>query len=142
MPAQKSPDVTAKQIEDSWKENISSEMLDAAEVEGGLFTYQCCIESPTKNNEKAVTKHYKLMLAHLQLNPCGLFLRRNVAVALKGFSGFVNRDVFTTVSIRMQAANYVRMFSDVRATKRNTTTGLRLPCHMKLLCEAMSPVGD
>ena len=142
MPAQKSPDVTVKQIEDFWKDTISSDMLDAAEMDGGLFIYNCCVDTPTKKDEKAVKKHYKLMIAHLHSNPCGLFLRRNVAAALKGFAEFVNRDIFKTVSLRMQAANYVRMFSDVRATKRNTTTGLRLPCHMKMLCEAMSPVGD
>ncbi len=45
--------------------------------------------------------------------------------------------VFSKMSSKVQASNYVRYMSDIRAVKRATVTGARLDGFMKQLIDAM-----
>ena len=48
MPTQKSPGVIVAQLRGIWKEHNSSDMLDAAEAEGALFSHDLSVGARTE----------------------------------------------------------------------------------------------
>ena len=112
-------------------------MLDAAASRGYLFQYKYDQQKPHQKDHESLKDWYTLLLQHIQDEPTGGFLEVPVRNALEELEAFTGRNFHDILPLKLQANNYCRYFKDIRATKRNMSTGSRLPHHLRQLASAL-----
>ena len=139
MSPKPAPRVDASSVLSFFKSQLPVSMLDVAGDRGYLFDYTYDAKHPNQRDRAALKDWSTLLLLHLQENPSGLFHEVEVRKALEGLQEFSNMSFDKKYPLKLQAGNYVRMFSDIRATKRDCTTGVRLDPVIRQLIKAMDP---
>ena len=119
------------------KRSIPTSMLDLGQFRGYLFDYKLGPKHPNHRDRAALKDWSARLLLHLHEHPSGLIYEVEVRKALEGLQEFSNRSFDKKYPLKLQAGNYVRMFSDIRATKRDCTTGVRLDPVIRQLIKAM-----
>ena len=120
-----------------FKRSIPTSMLDLGQFRGYLFDYKFDPKHPNHRDRAALKDWSTLLLLHLAENPNGMFREVEIRNALEGLQEFTGKSFDKTYSLKLQAGNYTKMFSDIRATKRDCTTGTRLDPVIKQLVKAM-----
>ena len=123
-------------------ENLTEEQLDLAESRGYLFGYDYDLASLAKRDPKPLKQWHSLLLGHMDEVEDGLFKKTIIGKALIKLQKITHRKFTSGLSIRLQSANYLRFYSDIRNIKASSTSGLRLLPHVKQLCEKMNTKGD
>ena len=121
---------------------LTTEVLDNAESRGYLFGYKYNQDKPYARDLFPLKEHNTVIGKHLQTDPLGLWVKSEVGEALKHVQKERNRNISSTMSIRLQAAHYCRYFSDLRSIGGDKITGSRLQPHVKTLLELMRKPSD
>ena len=118
--------------------NFSVSDFDAAETDGVLMPYKWDPDSPGKKDKRSLQLRRDIILKQLRVHPDGLFLKSELIPALEAIQDKTGRKFCKKASIREQAANYVRYFSDIRACKKSVTAQSRTPMWLQTLIAAMN----
>ena len=131
------------ELYDFFPSAFSAEFLDQAETSKGMFEYKFDPNHPHKRDQNALKKYADIMQTHLREDPFGLPLKSDVEPAFQRLQSFTNRVLSNDkLSIRLQAANYCRLFSDLRSIRRDSTTQTRLPPHVKTMLGLLEEPSD
>lgn len=133
----KSSIIKAKELLKFWKDNINNTELDRAEMEGCLFSYDFNSKHPHKRDPAPMQRWWDLMVKQLKVHAHGCFVKAEIQDALTEFQAFVGRDLSSKEPVWFQAAHYKRYFSDAKAIQRDSTTGTRLPMHVRAILNVL-----
>ncbi len=138
MPTKKKQD----DVYDFFVKELSEEFLSSAAVLGIMFDYKFNKTHPHKRDADALKRYSSIMSKHLQRDPYAMFLKSDVLHALQRLQAFSHREFSTTLDLRLQAANYCRLYSDLWSIRRDSTTQARLPAHTTIILDLMKQPSD
>ena len=98
--------------------HIDTARLADAESKGSLFEHNWDPSSPGKRDKNQLREWAALMAKHLQVESTGLFVKSVVQEALAILQGKCNRNISSKTTLRIQSANYLRYYSEVRKAKK------------------------
>ncbi len=108
-----------------------------------MFEYAFGKDHPYKRDAYAIKKYASVMQQYLHNDGTAMVLKSDVQPALQRLVDFTGRNkMIREVSIRLQAANFVRLFSDLKSIRRDSTTRTRLPGYVKILLDLLRDPSD
>ena len=137
MPKSAAPDMSVDDLFFVFIDNITGRQIEEAVKKGSLFRYDWRESTPGSNDKKMLKEFRTCLLAHLHKRAECLFKKTMI---MKGFAkseAAKEVNLHKKESIRVQAANYLRYFTDIRNGKRSITTGSETESWMLVLYEAM-----
>ena len=134
-------EVSCEEIVVFFLEAIPATVLELAEKRGFVFGYSACDSKPFSKDKDVLKEMSTLMCLHLARHPVGFFLESQVLAALIKLRKFRTAKLDGDIILKVQAGNYIRYFSDLRAIKRASVTGIRHPSWLAQLLKAMKLSG-
>ena len=118
MPPKKKRLVTADEVFRFVCSNIPQAMIECAHERGYMFPYKVNVDKPNSRDKCALREMATLCSLHMMEEPTAPFTEAIVTSALTKFQGRIDKSISSKVCIKIQANNYCRYFSDIRATKK------------------------
>ena len=124
---------------DLYHKHVPGASLSRARKDGILFYYKYDPKCENKQDPAPCFEFRALVKSILRIDRSGCLNKSTLQRALIQYMADENigREIATTMDARGQAANFKQVFIDLKRTLGNTTTGIRLPDHVKTMLTLM-----